>query len=100
MMSSASKTATGARGPRLAEATAELAPRAGSRYLRYLAGLVVLLGLFARSDLLSPRRVAVLVAGIVVVTVAGLAVALGRTDVARPSPDPRHYLIPVMAVLV
>jgi hypothetical protein len=99
-MSSASKIATGAREPRLAEAAAGPAPQAGSRYLRYLAGLVVLLGLFERSDLLPPRGIAILVAGIVVVTIVGLAAAFGRPDSARPRVDPRHYLTPLMAVVV
>jgi hypothetical protein len=100
MTSSASKIATVAREPRLAEATAEPVPRVGARYLRYLAGIVVLLGLFERSDLLPPPGVAGLVAGIVVLTVLGLAAALGHVGLGRPSFDPRHYLIPVMAVVV
>jgi flagellar biosynthesis protein FliQ len=87
------------REPRLAEATAGPAPLAGARYLRYLAGVVVLLGLFERSDLLSLQGVALLVAAMVVVTVVGLAAGIVQVDSGRLSFDPRHYLIPVMAVV-
>jgi hypothetical protein len=99
MTSSGSKISTVAREPRLAEATAGPAPRVGARYLRYLAGVVVLLGLFERSDLLPAQGVVALVVGIVVVNVLGLAAAIGHVESRRPKFDPRHYLIPVMAVV-
>ena len=100
MTSSASKIATVGREPRLAEATAGPTPRVGARYLRYLGGVVVLLGLFERSDLLPLQGVVGLVLAMVVVVVLGLAAALGQANAGRPSFDPRHYLIPVMAMVV
>jgi hypothetical protein len=88
------------RGPPLAEVAVEEGPRASTRYLRYLAGLVVLLGIFERSDLLAPRGLAALVAGIVIFSVVGLAAVVGQVDSDAGRFQPGLYLVPVMAVLV
>jgi hypothetical protein len=95
-----SKTATAARGPPLAEAAVEEGPRASTRYLRYLAGLVVLLGIFERSDLLSPQGVAALLAGIVVFSVLGLAAVMRQVGSSGVPVQPGLYLVPLMAVMV
>ncbi len=74
------RTATAGRGPPLAEAAVEEARRASTRYLRYLAGLVFLLGIFERSDLLSPHGVALLVVGIGVFRGPGPGGDMGQVD--------------------
>ena len=86
------------RAPALADAPAAVF---GPRYLRYLAVGLLLLGLFERSDILSPPGQTIMVAVVTVVAVLGLAVGLrlasGTTVQVR---NPSNYLVPLMAVLV
>lgn len=92
-----------AREPALAEAALprEGAPILGPRYLKYLAGMLVLVGLAEKSELLPPVGVGF----IVLVLMAGLAG--GFFLALRPLADdfqavasPINYLVPVLAVLV
>jgi hypothetical protein len=72
----------------------------GPRYLRYLAGLILLLGIFQRSDLLSVQAVLAVIAGTILVAVVGLALALQRagTGAIETWRSPDHYLLPVLAI--
>lgn len=73
----------------------------GARYLAHLALLALLLGLFERWDLLGGTQVVALVVAIMVVTVAGAALALSASGSTRDSARaPTHYLVPIMAVMV
>jgi hypothetical protein len=73
----------------------------GPRYLAYLAGLVVLVGLFERSDLLKPVGIYALVAATALLTAAGVGLALRLVPEPAESPlAASHYLVPVMAVVV
>ena len=74
---------------------------AGLRYLAFLAGLTLLLGLFERSDLLTPARLYALIAVIVLVTVGGFGMALWQASPSRRGVlTPSYYVVPVMAVVV
>jgi hypothetical protein len=84
----------------LAESVAEPNPLATARFLAYLAGGLLLLGLFEPSDMLSPQAVALLVALMVVVLALGLAAALQQSGAEAAEFFAGHYLLPGMAVVV
>jgi hypothetical protein len=97
------------RAPRLAEATTPTLPpetvvsegHLGPRYLAYLAALALLVGLFERWDLLGGAQVLAVVVGVMLLTVAGSALALKRARSPRESAGlVLHYLVPLMAVAV
>jgi hypothetical protein len=90
----------GAKEPALAEAVAEPYPFATARFLGYLAGALLLLGLFEPSDMLPAQAVAALVALMVGVGAIGLAVALQQTQTEGAASFPGYYLLPAMAVVV
>jgi len=82
-------------------ATPTPATVAGLRYLAFLAGLTLLLGLFERSDLLTQVRLYALIAVVALVTVAGLGMALWQASPSRRiALTPSYYLVPLMAVAV
>lgn len=73
----------------------------GPRYLRFLAAAILLVGLFERSELLSPTGLYILVAALVVLTAGGLAIAFAAAQSEQESAlAASHYLVPVMAVVV
>ncbi|MEA2647289.1 MAG: hypothetical protein QOE92_2372 [Chloroflexota bacterium] len=77
----------------------------GPRYLRFLVGAVLLVGLFERSELLSQSGLYILVAALVVLTAVGLAIGFANAgaDAGPEAGSPwaaNHYLVPVMAVAV
>ena len=84
----------------LAESVAEPNPLATARFLAYLAGGLLLLGLLEPSDLLPPLAVALLVALMVVVVAVGLAAALQQRRGEAAEFSAGHYLLPGMAVVV
>jgi hypothetical protein len=79
---------------------AEPYPLATARFLAYLAGALLLLGLFEPSDLLLPQAVAMLVALMVVVVAVGQAAALQQVEAEASAFSAGRYLLPAMAVIV
>jgi hypothetical protein len=76
-------------------------PTIGPRFLAYLAGMVLLLGLFERSDLLTTGGLVGLVTAMAVVTVAGFGLAIHQASEERwTALTPSFYLTPLLAVLV
>ncbi|MDQ6919962.1 MAG: hypothetical protein M3Z98_11445 [Candidatus Dormibacteraeota bacterium] len=73
----------------------------GPRFLAYVAGLVLLLGLFERSDLLTPAGLVGLMAAMALVTIGSFGLALRQASENRLAAlTPSYYLIPLMAVVV
>jgi hypothetical protein len=73
----------------------------GPRYLAYVAGLLLVLGLFERSDILPATGIYVLVGAMAVVTVLAFGIALRATASDRESAMAAgHYVVPAMAVVV
>ncbi len=76
-------------------------PTVGPRFLAYVAGLVLLLGLFERSDLLTPAGLVGLMAAMALVTIGSFGLALRQASENRLAAlTPSYYLIPLMAVVV
>lgn len=76
-------------------------PNMGPRFLAFLAGLVLLLGLAERSDMLTPLALYGLVAVMAVVTIAGFGLALRQASERRwTALTPSFYLLPLMALVV
>ncbi|HXA42863.1 MAG TPA: hypothetical protein VNV65_08140 [Candidatus Solibacter sp.] len=75
-------------------------PQATARYLAYMAGVVLLMGLFEPSDMLSPQAVALLVAVMVVIVAVGLTAALQLPGSEGGAATPSQFLLPAMAVIV
>jgi hypothetical protein len=86
--------------PPPAEAAVERNPLATARFLAYLAGGLLLLGLFEPSDLLPSQAVILLVALMLLVVAAGLSAAIQQAAGAAAVFFAGHYLLPAMAVVV
>ena len=96
----AAKARARAEAPAPAEPIAAPNPQASARFLAYVAGALLVLGLFEPSDLLPLQGVAGLVALMVVVVAVGLAAALQQSSPEPPGFFAGHYLLPAMAVVV
>jgi hypothetical protein len=89
-----------AKEPAPAESVAEPTPPATARFLAYLAGALLLLGLFEPSELLPPQAVALLVALMVAVMAVGLGAAVQQRGTPATEFFAGRYLLPAMAVVV
>ena len=73
---------------------------ATARFLAYMAGALLLMGMFEPSDMLPPQAVALLVAVMVLAGAAGLTAALQVPGGEGTPVAPSQFLLPAMAIVV